>query len=478
MRRSFAVRLTVAFAAAGLVGALVTAILVNAAFGGRFSSYLSQQSATRDRQLVATLADSYTKMRGWDPLDLRNVAPLALMDGGSLEIQDPSGRTIWQASAASIGSHMGAMHRQMMGSGQLGPERRLSVIVGGTTVGYAVVRFLEAGVLPADAAFRSSVNRLVILGAIVAGILALALGLIFGRGVTAPIRDLTAAARTLASGDRSSRVRVRDERDEFGEMARAFNSMAIAVDEEDRLRRLFASDVAHELRTPLAILRSQVEAIQDGVQAPTAETIASLHEEVLRLGRLTADLETLASTDAAGFSLKREPVELDAVVRKVQLEFAPSFEDRRVQLTSEIHDAVIEGDEMRLHQVVANLMSNALKFTPAGGRVDVALRRDGPQALLHVTNTGPGIPADELPHVFDRFFRGRDVRAGGSGIGLSVVCTLVEAHGGTIQATSSPGDQTIFEIRLPLAPQPAHAAFTAPSRAPDTFGSVLEGGAR
>lgn len=478
MRRSFALRLTVAFASAGLAGALVTAVLVNAAFGGRFSSYLSEQRATRDRQLVATLADSYARTQSWDPVDLRTVAPLALMDGGTLEIRDPSGRTIWRASAESIGSHMGAAHRQMMGSGQLGPERRLPVVVDGTTVGYAVVRFPEAGVLPADSAFRSSVNRLVILGAIVAGILALVLGLIFGRGVTAPVRDLTDAARTLASGDRSTRVRVRDERGEFGEMARAFNSMAVAVDEEDRLRRLFASDVAHEIRTPLAILRSQVEAIQDGVQAPTAEAIASLHEEVLRLGRLTTDLETVASTDAAGFSLKREPVELGVIVREVTLEFAPSFEDRELQLASEIGDALIEGDEMRLHQVVANLMSNALKFTPEDGHVDVALRNDGRQALLRVTNTGPGIPPDELPHVFDRFFRGRDVRAGGSGIGLSVVRTLVEAHGGTVAANSRPDGLTSFEIRLPLASQMEHAGFTTSSRVPDTFGSAIEGGAR
>jgi signal transduction histidine kinase len=478
MRRSFGLRLTLAFAGAGLAGALVTAVLVNAAFGGRFSSYLSEQQATRERQLVATLADSFTKMQGWDPADLGTVAPLALMDGGTLEIQDSSGRMIWRASAESIGSHMGAMHRQMMGSGQLGPERRLPVVVDGTAVGYAVVRFPEAGVLPADSAFRSSVNRVVIFGAVVAGILALVLGLIFGRGVTSPVRDLTDAARTLASGDRSSRVQVRDERGEFGEMARAFNSMAAAVDEEDRLRRLFASDVAHEIRTPLAILRSQVEAIQDGVQAPTAETIASLHEEVLRLGRLTTDLETLASTDAAGFSLKREPVELGVIVREVLLEFAPSLEDRGIQLASQIDGAVIEGDEMRLHQVAANLMSNALKFTPAEGRVDVALGRDGRQALLRVTNTGPGIPPDELPHVFDRFFRGRDVRAGGSGIGLSVVRTLVEAHGGTVAADSRPDGLTSFEIRLPLASQMEHAGFTTSSRLPDTFGSAVEGGAR
>jgi signal transduction histidine kinase len=472
--------LTVAFAGAGLAGALVTAILVNTSFGGRFSIYLSEQRATRDRQLVATLTDSYARTQSWDPVDLRTVAPLALMDGGTLEIRDPSGRTIWRASAQSIGSHMGAMHREMMGSGQLGPERSLPIVVDGSTVGNAVVRFPEAGVLPADSAFRSSVNRLVILGAIVAAILALVLGLIFGRGVTAPVRALTDAARTLASGDRSSRVRVRvrDERDEFGEMARAFNSMAAAVDEEDRLRRLFASDVAHEIRTPLAILRSQVEAIQDGVQAPTAGAIASLHEEVLRLGRLTTDLETVASTDAAGFSLKRERVELAAIVREVTLEFAPSFEDRELQLASEIGDALIEGDEMRLHQVVANLMSNALKFTPEHGHVDVTLRRDGRQALLRVTNTGPGIPADELPHVFDRFFRGRDVRAGGSGIGLSVVRTLVDAHGGTVEANSRPGDQTSFEIRLPLASHLEHAGFTTSSRQPDTFGSAIEGGTR
>lgn len=163
----------------------------------------------------------------------------------------------------------------MMGGGPLGSPERLPIEVDGTVVGTAIVRFPEAGLLPQDVAFRSSVNRSLLLGGIVAGLAALALGVVLARRSTAPARELTRAARALAAGDRARRVRY-EAGDEFGDMAAAFDAMADTIEEEDRLRRDFASEVAHELRTPLTILRTQVEGLQDGVIEPTSPALASL----------------------------------------------------------------------------------------------------------------------------------------------------------------------------------------------------------
>jgi signal transduction histidine kinase len=252
-------------------------------------------------------------------------------------------------------------------------------------------------------------------------------------------------------------------------MARAFNQMADTIEEEDRLRRTFAADVAHELRTPLAILRSQIEAMQDGVSSADGAALASLHEETLRLSRLVADLGTLASAEAAGFALERRPVQLDALVTESAREFAGPYEAQDVRLDIETEPVEAFVDPIRVHQILANLLSNALKFTLPGGSVAVALLLDQGEIVLRVADTGPGIPADELPHIFDRFFRGRVARARGSGIGLTVARELARAHGGEIDVTSEPGRGTTFIVRLP-GPSTPRAPFTPPSHPAATVG--------
>lgn len=469
MRRSFALRLAAAFAGVGIAAAALTAILVNVSFESRFTSYLEEQQRARQRQLVAGLADSYARMDGWDVADLRALESLVMMDGGTLRLVDVDGTPVWQPSSGA-GARLAEVHRQMMGSGPLGPERRLSVRVGGAVVGTAIVRLPTPGLLPQDVSFRASVNHMLLVGGIVAGLAALLAGFALSRRATAPARELTRAARAVAAGERSRRVDV-DSQDELGEMARAFNTMADTIEEEDRLRRAFAAEVAHELRTPLTILRTQIEGLQDGVVEPSSPALASLHEESLRLARLVEDLETLASADAAGFSLSRTRTDLRGAIEDTVREFAGPYQADGVDLSADLEDVEIVADATRVRQVVANLLSNALKFTPEGGAVRLTLRRDGDEAVVTVSDTGSGISPDELPRVFDRFFRGRSARARGSGIGLTVVRELVLAHGGDIRAASEPGRGATFTVRLPGISSDTHSPFTDPSRRRATVGA-------
>lgn len=469
MRRSFALRLAAAFAGVGIAAAALTAILVNVSFESRFTSYLEEQQRARQRQLVAGLADSYVRMGGWDGGDLRTLESLALMDGGTLRLVDVDGTTVWEPSAGE-GGRLAEVHRQMMGSGPLGLEQGLPIRVDGETVGTAIARLPAAGLLPQDVSFRSSVNHMLLVGGIVAGLAALAAGLLLARKATAPARELTRAARAVAAGERSERVDF-DSPDELGEMANAFNAMADTIEEEDRLRRAFAAEVAHELRTPLTILRTQVEAIQDGVVEPSSPALGSLHEESLRLTRLVEDLETLASADAAGFTLTRTRTDLRVVLGEAVEEFAGPYGAQDVRLSTDLDDVEVDADATRVRQVVANLLSNALKFTPEGGAVRLTLRREGAEAIVTVADTGPGIPPDELPRVFDRFFRGRGVRAGGSGIGLTVARELALAHGGDVSVRSLPGQGATFALRLPNAAPPVRRPFTGPSHSTATVGA-------
>lgn len=456
MPRTFSFKLGAAFAGIGIAAAALTAILVNVAFGSRFTGYLDSQRATRTEQLVGALADSYDRSGGWDTSDLERLAPLALMDGGTLRLEDATGARVWEASSAALGEHYATAHRSMMNSGALGPERRLQISFDDEAVGVAYVRIPEPGVFPADVSFRASVNRLLLLGGIAAGLAAMLLGIVLARRATGPARALTGAARAFASGDRAERVDYAGS-DEFGEMAQTFNLMADTIEEEDRLRRVFASDVAHELRTPLAILRSEIEALQDGVRASTPHALASLHEETLRLTRLVGDLEALARADAAGFSLERASIDLATLARATVAEFEPFFGDRDVDIEARLDPAPAEADPVRMRQVISNLLSNALKFSPDHGRLTVQTARDGAWSVVRVTDEGPGIPADELARVFDRFFRGGGARGSGSGIGLTVVRELVRAHGGDVSVGNEPGRGATFAVRIPSSvPRDAH----------------------
>jgi signal transduction histidine kinase len=336
----------------------------------------------------------------------------------------------------------------------LGPAQTIPIRVNGKVVGTAVVRLPQVSALPDAVAFRTDVMRALLLGGTLGAVVAFGLGLGFARRATRPVRDLTDAAQQLAAGHTPSRVSTSGS-DEFATMGAAFNSMADTIEEEEQVRQDFAAEVAHELRTPLTVLRSQLEGFRVGVLTPDSEALDSLEEEVQRMSRLVADLQVLGSAEASGFSLHRTETDLAALVEDASRELAGPFAEAHVTLHTQLEPVSAAVDTDRIRQVLANLLSNALTFTPAGEQVTITLHDDGTCAVIEVCDTGSGIPAEELPHVFDRFFRGRDARPGGSGIGLAVVRELVAAHGGTVTAASEPGYGATFTVRLPSQPTPA-----------------------
>jgi signal transduction histidine kinase len=446
MRNSYAWRLAAAFAGVGLAAAILTAILVNLSFGGLLNGYLNQQQQARQDQVVALLADAYQRHQSWDPAELDTLSPALAMMGAGVSLEDASGHLVWSVAGGSSGSMMGPM----MGRAALGPPQRLPVKVDGTVVGTAFVSLPLQDRLAVNVAFRDAVNRVLLVGGLLGGMAALAMGLVLARRATVPVRDLTRAARQLASGDRAARV-VQRSGDEFGQMAVAFNSMADTIVEEDRLRQTFAADIAHELRTPLMILSSQLEAMEDGVLGLGPDSITSLQEETHRLSKLVADLEVLASADAAHFSLHKERMDLAVLAAAVAAEFRQLFDAKAVNLDTELESTMVEGDPSRLRQVLGNLLANALKFTPTGGRVRIKLVPEVRRAVMNVSDSGPGIPKPELDRVFERFFRGQGGAAGGSGIGLTVVRELVAAHGGEVSAANAGDGGAVFTVTLPLA---------------------------
>ncbi len=304
------------------------------------------------------------------------------------------------------------------------------------------------------------VNRAVLIGGLSALVAALAIGFFLFRAITRPIDDLTRAAQHLAQGDLSARVVVDDHTarlgsDEISELAAAFNTMAGNLQQSEEVRRDMTADIAHELRTPLAVMRGNLEAMLDGVYPFDAEHLNPVLNQVNLLTRLVEDLRTLALAEAGQLPLEKRPVDLGTLIRGTLASFEAQAATLQVALRAEIPPDLlaVELDSDRMQQTLGILISNALRYTPPQGSITVTAQADRASVTIGVSDTGSGIAPEDLTHIFDRFYRADKSRArdsGGSGLGLAIAKSLVEAHGGAIEARSQAGHGTSMIVRLPI----------------------------
>ena len=299
-----------------------------------------------------------------------------------------------------------------------------------------------------------SINQWLFLLVLGVGILAIASTVLLSRRILHPVEELTDVAREMGRGDLSRRVTVRS-KDEIGELASTFNTMADGLARIERLRRNMVEDVAHELRTPVTNMRCHLEGIQDGLVEPTRDVVDSLHEEVLSLGRLIETLQDLALAEAGQLRLTSEPTplapEIDRVVRSITV---PGGEPLPAIRISVPEGCAVKVDSDRFRQILRNLLTNAVTHTPPDGSIAIEARESGTMIEIQVRDTGEGIPQEDLPFVFERFYRAdpsRQRATGGVGLGLAIARQLVELHGGRIRVESVEGEGTTFTFTVPVA---------------------------
>lgn len=309
---------------------------------------------------------------------------------------------------------------------------------------------------PREVEFIDRINLTLLYGALIGALIALLLGILLSRTLTRPIRELTRATHAVSEGDLSQQVQVRSD-DELGELARTFNRMSAELSRSLETRKQMTADIAHELRTPLSLILGHAEAVHDGVLPPTRENFEIIREEAARLGHIVEDLRTLSLADAGELSISPQPVEPERLVREAASLF--HVEARRKDISLEVNIAPglpeIEVDPGRMTQVITNVLDNAIRHTPGGGRIQISARDVEADLEIAVQDNGPGLPPGEAERIFERFHRTDESRRradGGSGLGLAIARSIVQAHGGQVWAQAEAGQGLRIVIRLSRSP--------------------------
>lgn len=454
---------------------LLVAFLVNIVVWTQFEDYLRHNLQQRVDGMSRSLASTYRSGVGWDRDVVLGLTHWTMMEDLQAQLVDENGRVLWDSVAESGSMDFLPLPGPAPGGAPEPLLRQVQspVIVKGQRVGTLVVRAAGVGGIFSqhDMQFRQTVNRWLAAAVVVVSSIALLFSLILAQHLTEPLQELDRLAQRMKAGDWHLRVKPSGTT-EVAELGESLNGLADTLERQENLRRRLTADIAHELRTPLANVRSHLQAMVDGVWEPTPARLQSNLDEVLRLVDLVGDLERLTRAEAASLRLELQPVSLEGAAAHSVEFFSALAHESGVEIswrdgtTGEGTPAgpdegeggapvLVLADHNRLVQVIANLIANALKYTPSGGRVTLSVLRtpDRAEGGLAVTDTGSGIPAAELSLIFERFYRGELSRARateGAGLGLTIVQILVKAMGGRVEVASEEGKGSTFTVWLPL----------------------------
>ncbi len=457
--RSLMFKLILAFLIVSLTGAAFSVFYIRQRTRSEFAHFLSSQFRS---EIISALTQYYSLNKSWDGVDqlmqqleryrgapgfnppsndqpppgIRSV-PLILVDADRVVIYDgfqvPSGRTATNDEIA-----------------QGVPLEVDDQVVGWLTINSRTLA--RIGGAP-EQAFLRTVNQILLISAFVSMVAALLLGIALARNLTRPIRELTAATQALARGELGKQVLVRS-KDELGQLGAAFNKMSSDLAQATQARRQMTADIAHDLRSPLSVILGYTEALCDGKLSGTPEIFDVIYKEAGQLHRLIDDLRTLSLADAGELPLYKQPMQPSVLLERAVAAYRPLSEQKGILLEMEAAPNLkeVQVDPERMAQVLGNLLSNALRYTPAGGRICLSSLSTADAIELHVKDNGPGVDPKDQPYIFHRFYRSDPSRPhdGETGLGLAIAKSLVEAHGGSIRLISLPSQGAHFVIRFPL----------------------------
>lgn len=463
MTLNLATRLFVAVLSAAVVVAVAMGVGAHVNLNRDFLGYLNEQAVNRLDLAVPSVTVGYRQQGSWDFLrerpDLwfRLLRPAPDGDRVPLTERPPASATPAELTGASRRFTLLDADRQRIVGFETPADTAIerAIVVDGLTVGWLVLTPFESVSSDAEKRFADAQART---GWVVGGgavLLAAAVAFWVSRRLLRPVREVAEATHRLAAGDYGTRVPERGHDDEIGGLARDFNQLALTLQRNEAMRREFMADVSHELRTPLGVLHGELEALEDGVRPLEPQALRALKGEVLTLHKLVDDLYELSLADVGALSYRKTELDLREIIDDTAGAFGERLRSSGLVLQVDLpHDPLPAfGDPRRLRQLFANLFENSCRYTDAGGALRVQARREGRQTLIDLHDSAPGVGDEQLPRLFDRFFRAepsRSRRSGGAGLGLSICQRIVEAHEGRIEARLSPMGGLWLRVALPV----------------------------
>ncbi len=453
MKWSISTKLFLVLVAISIAAVAAMGVSARIGFTRGFIGYLNDQSMAYVEAVIPRLAEAYKKEGGWEFLRRNGRAWFRLLDMRGHHDGPPQFSEVDFTATQLRMTLIDADKQVVIGNRNFARDTPMRPIeVDGKTVGWLVLVPFQQATASADVRFQKrqlTQNWLIGLGTVIVAALA---AWWLSRLLVTPLKRIASATHNLASGDYSVRIPVAS-KDEIGGLSEDFNRLAQALAHNEQLRRTFMADVSHELRTPLSVLKGELEAIEDGVRPMTPATLASLQSEVATLNKLVSDLYDLSLSDIGALSYRMAEVDIADALHSTLAVFEKRLAERGLKVETHIDaPVVVNGDEGRLQQLFSNLLENCARYTETAGSVRVSCRNTQDDVLIEIEDSGPGVPADILPRVFERFVRAeasRNRSHGGAGLGLAICRNIVQAHGGTITASAAAMGGLLIGIHLP-----------------------------
>ena len=461
MKHSLRTKLSLTIALVMLLTVASISFLSNILIQKEFTNYLTIQQEKRTQEIIDSLSQQYdVNTKTWDADFVHTIGMYALYDGYIVKVYDLQNQTIWDAETCDMSLCTKVMddisHRMDTKYPQINGEfmsKTLSITKDGEVIGTANISYFGPYFLSVDDfQFLNALNTILIGIGIFSLVFSVIVGTILAKRLSSPILKTVNVTKQISDGDYDVRIEEDSNTRELNELIIAVNHLADSLGKQESLRKQLTANVAHELRTPLTSIGTHIEAMIEGVWEPTNERLQSCHEEILRIGKIIQDLENLAKVESENLKLDKTQINLTELSEKAVGNFEADIDKKNLKVSIDGTSSDIFADRDRISQVLINLVSNAVKYTPENGVIKIFISEDKQFVRLRVNDNGIGIPQDELPYVFERFYRAdksRNRMTGGSGIGLAIVKSIVSAHGGMVEAESHLNEGSCFIVKLP-----------------------------
>lgn len=462
MFKSLRLRMILIILSGTILSILLVSIITNVTLFNKFDKYMADEQENKIQQVVELLTNSYLIENQWNERVLDNIRTSPITRGFNIVLEDDKQNIVFEYYVDNSMIHHHSEMMRRMGHGMMGSNmmddmtltwKQREILIDGKKVGVVNVGYTGPFMISErEIEFTRGINSSIFYSAIISILVSVFLGIYSSKIVSNPVLRITKAANDIRRGNLDVKISTQHNIKEINELSESINHLAESLNEQEQLRKRLTSDISHELRTPLTILQSHIEAIIDGVWQPTKDKMKICKNEVDRLIKLVEELKKLTDIENNNIELHISKFNISILINEIITSFRIEFDRKGVELKSDIQEnIIINGDKDKIAQILINLLSNGLKFTNSGDKVTVSVKEANNNVKIEVSDTGIGISKENLPYIFERFYRSdksRNRKTGGAGIGLTIVNALVESHNGTITVDSIEGKGTKFTITL------------------------------